>query len=67
MKKGDNASRNGIGTLSVLLTIFITLKLVGVIQWPWWMVLIPLWIQIAVVVLAWIVLAIIYIFKEIKK
>ena len=37
---------NGVSGLSVLLIVFIVLKLVGVISWSWWIVLIPLWIGI---------------------
>ena len=33
--------------LGALLLIFIVLKLVGVIAWSWWAVLIPLWISLA--------------------
>lgn len=40
-----------------LLVVFVTLKLVGVIAWPWLWVLAPLWIPLAlclfVLVAAW--------------
>lgn len=32
--------------LTALLLIFITLKLCKVIDWSWWVVLIPLWLRI---------------------
>ncbi len=41
MKK--QSTSNGIGILGVLGIVFITLKLVGVITWPWWVVLLPLY------------------------
>ena len=40
----------GIGILGVLGIVFITLKLVGVINWSWWWVLGPYWIPFAVLV-----------------
>lgn len=36
---------------SILLLIFITLKLCGVIAWSWWWVMAPLWIPIALALL----------------
>lgn len=33
----------GPGFLSLLGLVFITLKLVGVISWSWWLVLLPIW------------------------
>ena len=40
-----NSSSNGSGIvfLELLALVFITLKLVGVIQWSWWWVLSPIW------------------------
>lgn len=43
----NNSSSKGMTVLGVLQIIFIVLKLVGVISWSWWLVLIPLWIDIA--------------------
>lgn len=37
-----------IGFLSLLALVFITLKLCGVIAWSWWLVLLPLYFGIAV-------------------
>lgn len=42
---------SGIGFLDALLLIFIVLKLIGVITWSWWVVLIPLWIEIILVII----------------
>lgn len=38
----------GIGLSSVLLVVFIVLKLTGNIDWSWWWVLSPLWIPLAI-------------------
>lgn len=40
--------------LGVLQTIFIVLKLLGVISWAWGAVLIPLWIWLALVIILFI-------------
>tara|TARA_R110002096_G_scaffold220563_1_gene409137 strand:- start:1105 stop:1302 length:198 start_codon:yes stop_codon:yes gene_type:complete len=40
----------GPGILSLLLTLFIALKLTGMITWSWWWVLSPMWIGALVVV-----------------
>ena len=46
----DNKA-TGIGILDVLLIVNIVLKLVGSINWSWWIVLWPLWTQIALVII----------------
>ncbi len=38
----NNTSSGGLGILGVLQIIFIVLKLVGVINWSWGLVLIPI-------------------------
>ena len=37
------ASGGGVGCLTILGLIFITLKLTGNIAWSWWWVLAPFW------------------------
>ena len=50
------------GSFGTLLTIaFIVLKLCGVIAWSWVWVLAPLWISVALVVLACLIIAVAYI------
>ena len=53
-----NSSR-GIGVMTVVQIVFIILKLLKLIDWSWWVVLIPLWIDLAL--LAILVLAIVII------
>lgn len=43
MSNTSNSSGGGMGFLSVLGLIFIVLKLVHVISWSWWLVLLPLY------------------------
>lgn len=46
----SESKSGGIGFGSVLLIVFITLKLCGVIDWSWWWVLSPVWIPLSLVV-----------------
>ena len=55
-----NKSNIGGIMTSLLLVVFVVLKLIGVIEWSWVWVLSPLWVPL---VLAVIVLAIILIIK----
>ena len=40
----SSSASSGIGFIGLLTIVFITLKLTGVIAWPWIWVLAPLWI-----------------------
>lgn len=54
-----NSERDsGVGIFTVLLIVFIVLKLTGNISWPWPIVLIPLWIQLAALAIVLIIIAI---------
>jgi membrane-bound ClpP family serine protease len=48
----------GVSYTGVLGMIFVTLKLVGVIDWSWWWVTLPLWGPLAVLLVCLVVLAI---------
>ena len=50
----------GPGFASLLTLVFITLKLVGVIAWPWVWVLAPLWLGFIVAVLIAVVLYVLF-------
>jgi hypothetical protein len=50
-KESNTVNNNGVGFGSLLLLLFIGLKLGGVIDWSWWWVLSPLWIPLALVLL----------------
>jgi len=39
-----------MGLLDILTLIFVTLKLIGIIDWSWWLVLLPTLVEIAVVI-----------------
>jgi hypothetical protein len=45
MNETNNGKNGGIGFIGLLQLVFITLKLLKVIDWPWVWVLAPLWIS----------------------
>jgi TRAP-type C4-dicarboxylate transport system permease small subunit len=47
----DNTSTGGISFFGLLTIVFITLKLIGTIDWSWLWVLSPIWIPFALVFL----------------
>lgn len=49
MSESNNSG--GIGFAGLLTIVFITLKLLGTIQWSWWWVLSPAWISAIIVLL----------------
>jgi len=44
----SNSSSGGIGFCGLLTVLFIGLKLTHYIDWPWWVVLSPIWIPTAI-------------------
>lgn len=55
MSDKSSSSSSGIGTLDLLGVVFITLKLIGIIDWSWWWVTCPFWGGIVLVVLGLII------------
>ena len=51
---------SGLGILPVLQVVFLVLKLTGLIDWSWWLVLVPLWTDIGFGLLFIILALIIY-------
>lgn len=51
MSANNSSSSGGIGVTGLLLVAFIVLKLCGVIAWPWFWVLAPIWIPVLLIVL----------------
>ena len=49
-RESSNATGSGIGFTGLLTIVFVTLKLLGKIDWSWWWVLSPLWISATVVI-----------------
>lgn len=59
-----NYSRSGIGFIGLLQIVFIVLKLCGIINWSWFWVLAPLWIDIIVYLVILILVIIVAIIKN---
>lgn len=57
--KNVSSSSSGIGLTSVLTIVFVVLKLVGVIDWSWWLVLLPSIIGVSVSLILLAIVAII--------
>lgn len=57
----SSATGGGLSILGVVEIVFIILKLLGIINWSWWIVLIPLWIDLGItlLVILFIIVAII--------
>lgn len=43
----NSSSSGGIGVFGLLGVVFVTLKLLGIIDWSWWWVTLPFWGGIA--------------------
>lgn len=59
MSSNRNSSSSGIEICGVLTIVFVVLKLVGVINWSWLWVSCPLWIDILLTVIVFVIIAII--------
>lgn len=58
-------TKTGIGFFGLLQIAFIVLKLCKVIKWSWWLVLLPLWVDIGLIALCIIIT--IYLFINVYK
>ncbi len=52
-----NNNSGGIGFGSLLVLLFIGLKLGGIITWSWWWVLSPIWIPILLILVVALVVS----------
>jgi len=60
MSKSSSSSSSGIGFLGLLGIVFIVLKLTNVIDWSWWLVTLPLWGGITLMIVILIVVALMW-------
>ena len=61
MNKNKNTNiNNGIGFVGLLQIVFIALKVAKVIDWSWWMVFLPTWLDLGVFIIIIIIVIIIY-------
>lgn len=56
---GESSKSGGIGFVGLLTIVFITLKLLGKINWSWWWVLSPLWISTGIVIIIILIMIIV--------
>jgi hypothetical protein len=52
----SNSSSGGIGVIGLLGVLFVGLKLAGIINWSWWLVTLPFWGGLALVVVLFLIL-----------
>ena len=52
----NKTSGGGIGFCGLLAIVFITLKLLGIIQWSWVWVLSPIWIPSIIIIILLIII-----------
>jgi len=55
----SNSSSSGIGVIGMLGILFVGLKLTGYINWSWWVITLPFWGGLAVVLLIVLIAAIV--------
>jgi hypothetical protein len=60
----SDTKKGGLGIGTVVLIIFIILKLAGVLAWFWWIVFIPLWIELGTLIILIIITFIIYVIRR---
>ena len=48
----DSKAGGGIGIAGVVQVVFIILKLTKLVNWKWWVVLMPTWIWIGLIAIA---------------
>ena len=51
-----NSYSSGIGFWGLLQIVFIVLKILGIINWSWWLVLIPVWISVLLFLIVFIIM-----------
>lgn len=59
MENRNHAASGGVGLLEVLTIVFIVLKLCGLISWSWWLVLMPLWIELGIILILFVIMFVI--------
>ena len=65
MRETENSnSYRGIGFFGLLQVVFIALKVAKVIDWSWWLVFLPIWIELGIIILLIIIFTIIYFIRR---
>lgn len=63
MSNNNTTDKSGVGFVGLLTLVFITLKLLKVIEWSWLWVLSPIWISVALAVVILLIAFIIILIK----
>lgn len=63
----QKSTSSGIGLSGAVFIVFLVLKLTGTIDWSWWWVTCPLWIPVAVTIIAFILYVIIDLWQIRKR
>lgn len=63
----SSSAGRGVNLLGPLTIVFIVLKLCHVIDWSWWLVLAPLWGQLAFILLLLMFIGLAVVVKEIIR
>ena len=61
---GKSSGGGGVSLLGVLQVVFIVLKVVDVIDWSWWVVLIPAFVSLGVLFLVVFIALVVAAFSE---
>lgn len=70
MSKESSAGSSAVSLATLLTVAFVVLKLCKVIDWSWWWVLSPIWIQLGIVLLVaigYIVYLVIQEYRSIRR
>ena len=63
----SSSSSSGIGAMGLLGVAFVVLKLCGVINWSWWLVTLPFWGGLALVLVILLIVLAVFVIKEMRK
>jgi len=55
----NRSTSGGVGATTVLLIVFVVLKLTDNIQWSWWWVLSPAWLSVVVGIVLFLLVSVI--------
>ena len=55
----DKQNYKSLGWVPFLGIVFVALRLMGYIDWAWWVVLAPFWVPLAIVLASFVILGII--------
>ena len=67
MSDKNSSAGGGIGFFGAMFLIFLTLKLIGTINWSWWWVTAPLWGPITLIILIVVGYGVVYAIAETYK